>query len=160
MYRFAVAEHFISRFQAISDELKTQIIEHMAMVHESANFYCDLYIEKMHRSAYATPKNYLDFIRTFLQLYRQKFEDLVQQTERLNIGIVRIDEASVLIEEMDKKLEKQRKELGEYQLNENMLLYINILAKKTKKCDDLLEEITTLTAKQAERKSRVSTMSP
>ncbi|CAF0910630.1 unnamed protein product [Adineta ricciae] len=135
---FGVAEHFISRFKAISDELKTQIIEHMAMVHESANFYCDLYVEKMHRSAYATPKNYFDFIQTFLQLYRQKFEDLMKQTERLNIGIVRIDEASVLIEEMDKKLEKQRKEL----------------AIKTKKCDDLLEEITTLTSKQTERKSR------
>jgi len=31
-----------------------------------------------------------------------------------------------------------------------------ISAIKTKKCDDLLTEITTLTAKQTERKSRVS----
>ncbi|UJR10037.1 hypothetical protein I4U23_014260 [Adineta vaga] len=131
---YAVAEHFITRFI----EFKTQIIEHMAMVHQSANFYCDLYTEKMHRSAYATPKNYLDFIHTFLHLYKQKTEDLVKQAERLNIGIVRIDEASILIQEMDKKLEKQRKEL----------------AIKTKKCDDLLVEITNLTAKQTERKSR------
>ena len=83
------------------------------MVHESANFYCDLFIEKMRRFAYATPKNYLDFLRTFLQLYEQKIEDLAKQAERLNVGIVRIDEASVLIHEMDQKLEKQRRELGE-----------------------------------------------
>ncbi|CAF1458544.1 unnamed protein product [Adineta steineri] len=110
----------------------------MIMVHESANFYCDLYTEKMHRSAYATPKNYLDFIHTFIQLYKQKKDDLLKQAERLNVGIIRIDEASILIQEMDRKLEKQRKEL----------------AIKTQKCDDLLSEITILTAKQTERKSR------
>jgi len=106
-----VAEHFISRFKLIS---KKNIIEHMAMVHESANFYCDLYFEKMRRYAYATPKNYLDFIHTFIDLYKQKKEDLSKQAERLNVGIIRIDEASILIQEMDRKLEKQRKELGKY----------------------------------------------
>lgn len=85
----------------------------MSIVHESANFYCDIFIEKMRRFAYATPKNYLDFIRTFLQLYQQKTEELAKQAERLNVGIIRIDEASVLIHEMDQKLEKQRKELSE-----------------------------------------------
>ena len=85
----------------------------MSIVHESANFYCDLFIEKMRRFAYATPKNYLDFIRTFLQLYQQKTEELAKQAERLKVGIIRIDEASVLIHEMDQKLEKQRKELSE-----------------------------------------------
>jgi len=85
----------------------------MAMVHESVNFYCDFYIEKMRRYAYTTPKNYLDFIHTFIDLYQRKKEDLSKQAKRLNVGIVRIDEASILIQEMDKKLEKQRKELGE-----------------------------------------------
>ena len=85
----------------------------MSIVHESANFYCDIFIEKMRRFAYATPKNYLDFIRTFLQLYQQKTEELAKQAERLKVGIIRIDEASVLIHEMDQKLEKQRKELSE-----------------------------------------------
>ncbi|CAF2718355.1 unnamed protein product [Rotaria sp. Silwood2] len=135
---YAVAEHFLSRFKLISDEYKNNIIEHMAMVHESVNFYCDIYMEKMRRKAYATPTNYLDFIHTFIHLYKQKKEDLSKQAERLNVGIIRIDEASILIQEMDKKLEIQRKEL----------------AIKTKKCDDLLTEITTLTAKQTERKSR------
>ena len=88
----------------------------MAMVHESVNFYCDLYLEKMRRFAYVTPKNYLDFIHTFTDVYKRKKEDLSKQAERLNVGIVRIDEASVLIQEMDRKLEKQRKELGEYSL--------------------------------------------
>ena len=71
----------------------------------------------MRRYAYATPKNYLDFIHTLTELYKQKKEDLSKQAERLNVGIIRIDEASVLIEEMDKKLEKQRKELGKYLLD-------------------------------------------
>jgi hypothetical protein len=98
----------------------------MAMVHQSANFYCDLYIEKMRRYAYATPKNYLDFIHTFLDLYKQKKEDLSKQAERLNVGIIRIDEASILIQEMDKKLEKQRKELGKYHDQSKRYLTLSI----------------------------------
>lgn len=107
-----MAEYFISRSKLIPDEDKTNIIEYMGMVHQSANFYCDMYIEKMRRYAYVTPKNYLDFIHTFIDLYKRKKEDLSKQADRLNIGIRRIDEASVIILEMDKKLEKQRHELG------------------------------------------------
>ncbi|CAF4846673.1 unnamed protein product, partial [Rotaria sp. Silwood2] len=85
-------------------EYKNNIIEHMAMVHESANFYCDIYMEKMRRKAYATPKNDLDFIHIFIHLYKQKKEDLSKQAERLNVGIICIDEASILVQEMDKKI--------------------------------------------------------
>lgn len=100
------------RFKTLSDEVRGSIVEHMSLVHETANFYCDLYTEKMHRNVYATPKNYLDFIHTYAELHKQKTGDLIKQAARLNVGIVRIDEASVLIQELDKKLEKQRKELG------------------------------------------------
>ena len=110
--RYAVAEHFISRFKLISNDDKTKIIEYMVMVYESTNFYCDIYMEKMRRTAYVTPKNYLDSIHTFVDLYKQKKDDLSKQAERLDVGIVRVDEASILIQEMDKKLEKQRTELG------------------------------------------------
>ena len=84
----------------------------MALVHQSANFYSDLYVETLRRSVFATPKNYLDFLLTFLQLYKSKTDESVKQAERLNVGIVRIDEASVLIKDMDRKLEKQRRELS------------------------------------------------
>ena len=84
----------------------------MAGVHQSANVYCDMYTQNMRRSAFATPKNYLDFIHTFISLHEQKKDQLAKQAERLNVGIVRIDEASVLIQDMDRRLEKQRRELG------------------------------------------------
>ena len=125
------------------------------MVHQSANFYSDLYVETLRRSVYATPKNYLDFLYTFLQLNKGKTAESVKQAERLNVGIVRIDEASVLIQEMDKKLEKQRRELSEWWVLHLSCPHPLLPAIKTKKCDDLLEEITGLTAKQTERKSRV-----
>lgn len=125
------------------------------MVHQSAIFYSDLYVETLRRSVYATPKNYLDFLLTFLQLYKSKTDESVKQAERLNVGIVRIDEASVLIKDMDRKLEKQRRELSKLPFRMLSYSYDRLLAIKTKKCDDLLEEITGLTAKQTERKTRV-----
>ncbi|CAF1082209.1 unnamed protein product [Didymodactylos carnosus] len=109
---YAVAEYFVSRFKFMSDQYTNDIVEHMAMVHESTHFYCDMFTEKMHRSAYVTPKNYLDFIHTYLSLYKRKRQEIVQQSERLNVGIIKIDEASTVIEAMDRHLQKQRNELS------------------------------------------------
>lgn len=114
----------MSRFKLTPNDYKNNVMEHMAMVHESTNFYCDIYMEKMRRSAYATPKNYLDFLHTFYQLYKKKKDELSKQAERLNVGIIRIDEASLLIQEMNKKLEKQRKELGKYPKMRSFILSV------------------------------------
>lgn len=146
-----MAEHFLSPIKEFDDELKTKLVEHMTIVHQSANFYSDL-----RRTVLIVPKNFLEFIQTFLRLYREKSDEFRRQAERLNSGIVRIDQASVLIREMDKKLEKQRKELGQIDSSNCRRQCFEFLAIKTKKCDDLLNEITALTSKQNERKTRVS----
>lgn len=66
------------------------------------------------RRIFVTSKNCLDFLENFRNLFEEKTDEMEKSRERLRVGIVRIDEASFLIQKMDKDLEKQRFELGNF----------------------------------------------
>ena len=49
-----MAKHFLSPIKEFDDELKTKLVEHMTIVHPSANFDSDL-----RRNVLVVPKNFL-----------------------------------------------------------------------------------------------------
>ena len=48
------------------------VIAHVRMVHESVGEYSTMFLQKLRRSNYVTPKNYLDFISTYVKLLEDK----------------------------------------------------------------------------------------
>lgn len=48
------------------------VIDHVCMVHGSVGEYSYLFQQKLRRSNYVTPKNYLDFIITYCNLLEDK----------------------------------------------------------------------------------------
>lgn len=48
------------------------LVEHMVMVHQSVGEFSKQFQQKLRRSNYVTPKNYLDFINTYLKLLDEK----------------------------------------------------------------------------------------
>ena len=48
------------------------VIAHVRMVHESVGEYSNMFLQKLRRSNYVTPKNYLDFISTYVKLLEDK----------------------------------------------------------------------------------------
>lgn len=48
------------------------IIEHACMVHTCVGEYSKLFLQKLRRCNYITPKNYLDFINTYCNLLEEK----------------------------------------------------------------------------------------
>lgn len=50
----------------------TAVIEHVCKVHSSVDDYSKLFLQKLRRCNYVTPKNYLDFISTYLNLLEKK----------------------------------------------------------------------------------------
>ena len=47
------------------------VIDHVCMVHSSVGDYSKLFLQKLRRSNYVTPKNYLDFISTYSKLLEE-----------------------------------------------------------------------------------------
>lgn len=50
------------------------VIDHVCMVHSSVDNYSTLFLQKLRRCNYVTPKNYLDFISTYSSLLEDKDE--------------------------------------------------------------------------------------
>ena len=48
------------------------VIAHVRMVHESVGEFSTMFLQKLRRSNYVTPKNYLDFISTYVKLLEDK----------------------------------------------------------------------------------------
>lgn len=56
----------------IPQEHLKEVINHVCMVHRSVGDYSKLFLQKLRRSNYVTPKNYLDFISTYSKLLEDK----------------------------------------------------------------------------------------
>lgn len=48
------------------------VIAHICMVHSTVAEYSKLFLQKLRRYNYVTPKNYLDFINTYASLLEEK----------------------------------------------------------------------------------------
>lgn len=48
------------------------VVEHVVLVHKSVGEFSQQFLQKLRRSNYVTPKNYLDFINTYSKLLDEK----------------------------------------------------------------------------------------
>ncbi len=67
--------HFVfspGEIPLIPEEHSAAVIAHVCMVHGSVGDYSKLFLQKLRRCNYVTPKNYLDFINTYSNLLEEK----------------------------------------------------------------------------------------
>ncbi|KAG7265791.1 LOW QUALITY PROTEIN: hypothetical protein CRUP_036669 [Coryphaenoides rupestris] len=112
------------------------VIAHVRMVHESVGEHSRMFLQKLRRSNYVTPKNYLDFISTYVKLLENKDHDILAQCKRLEGGLDKLKEASGQLAELNTKLAEQKV----------------VLAEKSTACETLLQEISTNTIVAEEKK--------
>ena len=80
---------------------------------------------------YITPRDFLDFIKHFVELYRQKKSLLEDQQLHLNVGLNKLKETETQVLEMQSSLDIKRAELEkkEKEASQKMTL---IVQEKTK----------------------------
>ncbi|XP_077995609.1 dynein axonemal heavy chain 10-like isoform X2 [Glandiceps talaboti] len=135
----AVANSFLAGEDSIPDKIKPLVVHNVVYVHQSVGDHSKKFQQKLRRNNYVTPKNYLDFITTYLRLLDVKDEYILGQCKRLESGMQKLEEASVQLNELNEKLAVQKVAVTE----------------KTKACEELLEEISTRTA-QAQEKQKIA----
>ena len=69
----------------IPDATREQVVSHIVMVHQSVGEYSKLFQSKLRRTNYVTPKNYLDFINTYLRLLDEKDREIRSQVRTVRI---------------------------------------------------------------------------
>jgi dynein heavy chain len=132
---FSVADAFLGEHVVPADH-RNSILTHMVAVHLSV---CDKSIEflqKWRRENYVTPKNYLDFVHTYMNLLKEKRENIGRQCSRLESGLGKLEESANQLDVLNAQLAEQ-----------------NVaVKKKTEACNRLLEVITESTAQAEEKK--------
>ncbi|XP_019604311.2 dynein axonemal heavy chain 10 [Rhinolophus sinicus] len=132
----AVAKSFLGNNPMIPVENIEGLVEHVVLVHESVGEFSTQFLQKLRRSNYVTPKNYLDFINTYSKLLDEKTQYNIAQCKRLEGGLDKLKEATIQLDELNLKLAEQKV----------------VLAEKSAACEALLEEISTNTAIAEEKK--------
>ncbi|XP_045152663.1 dynein axonemal heavy chain 10 [Echinops telfairi] len=132
----AVAKSFLGDNQMIPGEHSEELVRHVVLVHESVGEFSKQFLQKLRRSNYVTPKNYLDFINTYSRLLDEKTQYNIAQCKRLEGGLDKLKEATIQLDELNRKLAEQKV----------------VLAEKSAACEALLQEIATNTAIAEEKK--------
>ncbi|KAL0279460.1 UNVERIFIED_CONTAM: hypothetical protein PYX00_001008 [Menopon gallinae] len=136
----AVAKVFLAENPKIPEEHREGVVEHVVHVHSSVGEYTSDFLTQLRRKNYVTPKHYLDFISTYLNLLEQKNQFIIAQCLRLEGGMLKIAEASVQLAELNAKLEVQQV----------------AVEKKTAACLELLNEISGATEVANDKKEVVT----
>eukprot|EP00002_Diphylleia_rotans_P017763 TRINITY_DN3442_c0_g1_i2.p1 TRINITY_DN3442_c0_g1~~TRINITY_DN3442_c0_g1_i2.p1 ORF type:complete len:3137 (-),score=716.67 TRINITY_DN3442_c0_g1_i2:70-9480(-) len=136
---YSVASVFLAE-EDLPARNRTDIINHMVMVHTSVVKYSTDFELQLRRRNYVTPKNYLDFINNYRKFLRENRKKIGDLTSRLDGGLQKLIQAGTEVEALNEDLEKQQV----------------IVMEKTNANNQLLEMITQRTA-IAEAKQQIAT---
>ncbi|KAK3083644.1 hypothetical protein FSP39_000711 [Pinctada imbricata] len=135
---YAVASVFISPDnQLIPEDKREEVVSHIVMVHQNVGHYSKLFQQRLRRNNYVTPKNYLDFINSYLKLLEEKDKFILSQCDRLAGGLQKIAEASEQLAVLNDRLAVQKVAVEE----------------KTIACENMLKDISSGTEEATEKKT-------
>lgn len=120
---YAVADAFVE--DKVPREMQDSLVEHMVYVHTSVVEASAEYEAVQRRRNFCTPKNYLDFISNYTSLVEERSKRIGEEVARLERGLGRLVDAGSQLDELNVKLQTQRKVLDE----------------KTAKCNELIDLI-------------------
>ncbi|KAG2237733.1 dynein heavy chain [Thamnidium elegans] len=95
------------------------VVNALVYVHQSLYEINAKLSKRQGRHNYATPRHFLDFISHYVRLYNEKREDLEEQQRHLNVGLEKLKDTVIKVEELRKSLaiKKNQLELKQNQAN-------------------------------------------
>ncbi|CEG69843.1 Putative Dynein heavy chain [Rhizopus microsporus] len=98
------------------------VVNALVFVHQSLYEINAKLSKRQGRYNYVTPRHFLDFISHYVRLYNEKREDLEEQQRHLNVGLEKLKDTVIKVEELRKSLaiKKNQLELKQNQANEKI----------------------------------------
>lgn len=109
----AVAEKYLGTMDIVcTDQVKKEVVNHVAAVHDLVNETCQNYFMQFRRRTHVTPKSYLSFLGSYKSLYGEKRKDVGGMADRMNMGLNKLLEASKSVAVLQEQLVVKEKELA------------------------------------------------
>merc|ERR1719460_63473 len=136
----AVSSTFLETYEIdTTAEKKRGLYELMGVFQAKVGQLCEIYLSRMRKYVYVTPKSYLCFIDAYKGLYQVKYEDVNVQERSVNMGLTKLNEAVVQVDEMKIGLAEEEKNLKVAEEATNKLL-VKVQA-ETAKADKKVAEV-------------------
>ncbi|CAK9087235.1 unnamed protein product [Durusdinium trenchii] len=108
----AVSANFLKNFKIdTTEENRNRLYELMASFQNRISDVSKVYLSRMRKHVYVTPKSFLCFIEYYKKLYASKYEDVNVQEKSVNIGLRKLEEAAKSVLDMQDDIERQEKVL-------------------------------------------------
>ena len=144
----SVSTHFLKDFPLVcTPEVKRSLYSVMALVQEDVSAACLTYFDRFRHTNNVTPKSFLNFIKSYKEVYSLQEEMIHQKSERINHGLKKLDDASKAIEVLKEELLKMEKGLQESSFRSEKVL--SEIAQKAAEAEKIKEKIRE-NAKEAE----------
>lgn len=75
-------------------------------------FLCCMFFCRFRRPTYVTPKSFLSFLEGYKKIYSSKHEQIQIMAKRMNVGLAKLVEAGISVEELKKDLEIKEKDIA------------------------------------------------
>uniref|UniRef100_A0AAX7SLG8 AAA+ ATPase domain-containing protein n=1 Tax=Astatotilapia calliptera TaxID=8154 RepID=A0AAX7SLG8_ASTCA len=119
----AVSNYFLSEFNMVcSAEVKASVVTAMGTYHDKVSVTCESYFERFRRRTHVTPKSYLSFVNGYKTLYTEKYNSINILSERMNVGLEKLKEASESVAQLSEELKVKEKELAVASLKADKVL--------------------------------------
>jgi len=136
----AVSANFLGNFRIdTTDENRQRLYELMGSFQKTVRDMCALYLSRMRKHVYVTPRSFLCFIEYYQKLYALKYEEVNVQEKSVNIGLKKLAEAAVYVEKMKIEIVEQEKvlKLEDEKTNKLLVKVQGEKAKAEKKADEV-----------------------
>ncbi|GAB7350693.1 hypothetical protein MBLNU459_g1254t2 [Dothideomycetes sp. NU459] len=87
------------------------VVNAMVHVHHSLHSFNGRLQRQQNRTTYLTPRHFLDFVAQYVKLYNEKREDLEEQQRHLNVGLDKLRETVVEVDDLSKSLAGKKVQL-------------------------------------------------
>lgn len=87
------------------------VVNSMVYIHYSLHRFNNRLYKQQGKVTYLTPRHFLDFVAQYVKLYNEKREDLEDQQRHLNVGLEKLQDTVVKVEELRKSLAQKKAEL-------------------------------------------------
>ena len=102
----AVAERFLSELELPSEEIRDSVVKMCGFVHRSIETTSNKFFNELKRRLYTTPKSYLDLISLYLSMLKGLQDSVQVKTDRMIIGVQKLQETNAIVESLRGDLEK------------------------------------------------------
>lgn len=82
--------NFVVQEEALEAAVRSSIVEHMVMVHQSVRTFSARFLDQLRRYNYVTPRNYLDFIHNYKHALADNRSTFSSMAARLDGGLQKL----------------------------------------------------------------------